>query len=199
MRFDFGTVGAIAHPPDTALTELDADGRILFRIKIVDQSGEVGKILAAVNALRPLDEKVSEDDLRAILPVASDDLGEAVWELDFPGAARPQLVLNNRVPGLIDRIKTDPLLQGAIIPAVIGQILRNVLDAENGAIDDDQDWVQDWKQWAANILDRPLDDEALEPDELDRHVKEIMQAFARQARFVTKIERADCDDGGADD
>ncbi len=200
MRFDFGTVGAIRHPADTALSDLDADGRILFRIKIVEQSGEgeVGKILAAVNALRPLDEKASDDDRRAILPVASDDLGEAVWELDFPGAARPQLVLNNRIPGLIDRIKTDPLLQGAVIPAVIGQILRNVLDPGNGAVDDDQEWVQDWKQWAANILDRPLDDEALEPDELDRRVKEIMQAFARTARFVSKIEGAE-PDGGADE
>lgn len=198
MRFDFGPVGAIAHPADTTLTDLDADGRILFRIKIVDQSGEVGKILAAVNALRPLDEKVSEDDKRAILPVASDDLGEAVWELDFPGAARPQLVLNNRIPGLIDRIKADPLLQGAIIPAVIGQILRNVLDPANGAVDDDQDWVQDWKQWAANILERPVDDEALEPDELDRRVKEIMLAFARKARFASRIEGAEPGDRGDD-
>ncbi len=122
-----------------------------------------------------------------------------MWELDFPGAARPQLVLNNRIPGLLDRIKSDPLLQGAIIPAVIGQILRNVLDPENGALDDDQDWVQDWKQWAAIMLDRPVDDEAVEPDELDRRVKEIMLAFARKARFASRIDKAEPGDGSADD
>jgi hypothetical protein len=49
----------------------------------------------------------------------------------------------------MDRIKTDPLLQGAIIPAAIGEILRCVLDPENADIDDDLDWVKDWKRWAA--------------------------------------------------
>jgi hypothetical protein len=76
--------------------------------------------------------------------------------------------------------------------------LRNVLDPENGAVDDDQDWVQDWKQWAAVILDRPVDDEALEPDELDRRVKEIMLAFARKARFASRIEGAEPGDSGDD-
>jgi hypothetical protein len=36
MRFDFGAVGGIVTPADTTLADLDRDGRILFRIKIVD-------------------------------------------------------------------------------------------------------------------------------------------------------------------
>ena len=75
MRFDFGPLGGLSEPPDTSLSELDAGGRILFRVKVVDQSGEVGKILASATALRPIDEKRDEDDRRATLPVASDDLG----------------------------------------------------------------------------------------------------------------------------
>src|SRR5262245_27829089 len=136
MRFDFGSLGAITAPGDTTLSDLDAGGRILFRIKVVDESGDVGKILASANALRPLDEKISDDERKAILPVASDDLGEGVWRLEFQTPERPVLVVNNRVPGLMYRIKTEPLLQGAIVPAAIGLILRYVLDPENGAIDD---------------------------------------------------------------
>jgi hypothetical protein len=191
MRFDFGTVGGIVTPADTTLADLDRDGRILFRIKIVDGSAEVGKILASANALRPIDEKVSDDDRRAILPVRSEPLGEAVWELDLASQARPELVLNNRLPGLMDRIKTDPLLQGAIIPAAIGEILRCVLDPENADIDDDLDWVQDWKRWAADILGRPIDDESIDPEEVEAKRREIIEGFARMARFASRIEAVD--------
>src|SRR6185312_11650105 len=80
MRFDFGTIGNLTAPSDTSLTDLDRSGRVLFRIKVVDGSTEVGKILAATNALRPIDEKVSDDDQRAILPVRLEPLDEVVWE-----------------------------------------------------------------------------------------------------------------------
>ncbi|MCZ7657711.1 MAG: hypothetical protein M5U07_07555 [Xanthobacteraceae bacterium] len=200
MRFAFGTVGAPVTPADTSLADLDQGGRILFRIRVVDESADVGKILAAANALRPVDEKIAEDQKRAILPVASDNLEELVWELDFRDTARPQLVLNNRVPGLMDRIKTDPLLQGAIVPAAVRQILEHVLDAGKGQYDDDLDWVQDWKRWASNVLGRDVDEEKSDPDEIQALVDEIIRAFAEGVRFVSKADlRGRAEDGAGDD
>jgi len=190
MRFDFGTVGALSTPPDTQLTDLDAGGRILFRIKVVDDSTGVGKILASINALRPVDEKMSDSERRAILPVASDDLDEAVWKLDFPTPERPLLVVNNRIPGLLDRIKVEPLLQGAVIPAAIRQILRAVLDPDNGSLDDDLDWVRDWKQWASNILERDATEDIDDSDDLERRLDEICDRFTSTCKFATKLETA---------
>jgi hypothetical protein len=191
MRFDFGPVGALVAPSDTSLTELDAGGRVLFRVKIVDQSGELGKILASANALRPIDEKRDEDDRRAILPVASDDLGEAVWELDLQATARPELVINNRIPGLMDRLKTDPLLQGAILPAAISQILRYVLDPGDGSVDDDIDWVRDWRQWAADLLGKPLDQYIAANDDLDEAIRGLGEAFVDASKFVSRLPPSD--------
>lgn len=200
MRFAFGTVGAPVAPPNTSLADLDQDGRILFRIRIVDESADVGKILAAANALRPVDEKIAEEERRAILPVASEDLGELVWQLDLPGSARPQLVLNNRIPGLMDRIKTDPLLQGAIVPAAVRRILEHVLDAGKGEHDDDLDWVQDWKRWASIVLGRDVDEEKSDADEIQAVVDEILRAFADGARFVSRADlRGRGEDASADD
>jgi hypothetical protein len=93
----------------------------------------------------------------------------------------------------MDRIKTDPLLQGAIIPAAIGEILRCVLDPDNADIDDDSDWVQDWKRWAADILDRPIDDESIDPEDVKAKRREIIEAFGRTARFASRIEAIDAD------
>jgi hypothetical protein len=193
MRFDFGAVGSIVTPADISLVDLDRDGRILFRIKIVDGSAEIGKILASANALRPIDEKISENDRRAILPVRLEPLGEAVWELDLASRARPEIVLNNRIPGLMDRIKTDPLLQGAIIPAAVSEILRCVLDPENADVDDDIDWVQDWRRWASDILARPLDDESIDPEDVEAMRREIIDAFSRTARFASRIDTVAAD------
>jgi hypothetical protein len=188
MRFDFGTIGALSTPTDTHLSDLDAGGRILFRIKVVDESGDVGKILASINALRPTDEKISDNERRAILPVASDDLGEAVWKLDFPTPERPLLVVNNRIPGLLDRIKVEPLLQGAIIPAAIRQILRVVLDPDNGSIDDELDWVQDWKLWASNMLGKDGGEDIEDTEELERRLDELCDQFTLMCKFATKLE-----------
>jgi hypothetical protein len=191
MRFDFGPLGALAAPFDTSLTELDASGRILFRVKIVDQSGEVGKILASANALRPIDEKRDENDRRAILPVASDDLGEAVWELDLQATARPELVINNQIPGLMDRLKTDPLLQGAILPAAISQILRYVLDTGDGTVDDEIDWVRDWRQWATDLLEKPLDEYVTANEDLDEAIRGLIETFVTTSKFVSRLPPAD--------
>jgi len=199
MRFDFGTIGNLTAPSDTSLTDLDRSGRVLFRIKVVDGSTEVGKILAATNALRPIDEKVSDDDQRAILPVRLEPLDEVVWELDLASRARPQLVLNNRIPGLMERVKTDPLLQGAIIPIAVSEILRCILDPENADIDDELDWVQDWKRWAAEILGRPLDDETIDPEDVDALRREIIATFSRSARFASRIEASANDEGALRD
>ncbi len=191
MRFDFGPVSVPVTPFDTSLTELDAGGRILFRVKVVDQSGEVGKILAAANALRPIDEKRDENDRRAILPVASDDLGEAVWELDLQTTARPELVINNRIPGLMDRLKTDPLLQGAILPAAISQILRYVLDPTDATIDDEIDWVRDWRQWATDLVGRSLEEYVAANEDLDEVIRGLIDAFVAGSKFVSRLPSSD--------
>jgi hypothetical protein len=44
MRFDFGTVSQPKIPADTTLSELDRNESILFRVKVVDESGKVGRI-----------------------------------------------------------------------------------------------------------------------------------------------------------
>ena len=183
MRFSFGAIGEIEPPADRSLSGLDAGGRVLFRVKVVDESNEVGKILAAVNAIRPLDEKITEDQQRSILPVESRDLGEAIWKLELEDAVRPTLVVSNRIPGLIEQLKTDPFVQGSIIPHAV----RLIFDPERGDVTDDTVWVQDWKQWASEILGKALDDD-FDPNQLEERADEIIDKFAEKSRFVGRIE-----------
>src|SRR4051794_14315018 len=53
MRFDCGTVGIKRIPDLLTLNELDQAGGVLFRIKVIDQDGQRGKILASADRVRP--------------------------------------------------------------------------------------------------------------------------------------------------
>lgn len=187
MRFPFGTIDSIVVPADRTLSELDAGGRIVFRIKVVDESETLGRILAASNAIRPLDDRVSQDQQRSILPVETRDLGEAVWRLDMQDVDRPTLVLNSRIGGLLDRIKNDPFVQGAIVPHAVRQILIAILDPERADVTDDTPWVQDWKVWIAAMLGTPLDED-LDADLVEQRADDIVNRFVERWRFASRAE-----------
>lgn len=151
MRFSFGTVALLEPPPDRALTELDAGGRPLFSIKVVDDSGEVGKILAAANDISPRDP--GEDDGRKpLLPLHQTDLDEELWKVHISRDTGPELHINSRIPGLADRIKDDPLLKGLVLPAAIGRVLAQLFDPEEDAA-----WQQDWRTFAETLEGERID------------------------------------------
>jgi hypothetical protein len=183
MRFDFGTVGDIRVPGDTQLTDLDFGGSILFRIKVVDESGDLGRLLASANEVRPRDENEDGDDKKAILPLRLRDLGEKVWMIDVDGAARPELVINNRISGLADRLRDDPLIQGAIIPEAIRRVLHAALVEDE--VSDDVEWVQDWKKFAESLLGEEIPHDA-EAELLTLNIDVVIEKYCSQMRFAAR-------------
>jgi hypothetical protein len=186
MRFDFGSAANPVAPGDTSLTDIDAGAPVLFDVKIVDETGEVGKILASARHLHPIDTSSGDNNRSSILPVETRDLGELVWELEMESGARPRLVLNSRISNVVLRLKTDPLLQGAVLPQAIAQILSQVLDPQGDGADEEE-WVSDWKTWFADTTG--LEAEEQEDEELRRPmVAAACKAFASQQRFATRTE-----------
>jgi len=184
MRFDYGTIAGMTTPADTGLDELDAGSGVLFRVKIVDESGEVGKILASANGIRP-ESEAEEDDRKALLPVAYRDLGEAIWMLDIEPGVRPQLVLNNLIPALSDLIRNNALFQGAIVPHAVRRVLE-VLYLENEG-DDDPEWVKDWKTFAETVRGSEIDDD--EEDEILKQIlEEVVASFIAGTKWVTNFK-----------
>lgn len=183
MRFDFGTVGARNKPTDLRLTELDRSQDVLFRVKVVDESGEVGKIIAAASRIRPSDS-AGEQAKKALLPLVSTDLGEDVWRVQVGGP--PSLQINNRIPGLRDRLMTDSVLQGAVYPHALRAVLLDVLGSDE--YDDDMKWVQDWKTFASGLRGEELP-EALGDDEdrseLTELVDDLVYRFCQAKSFAT--------------
>jgi hypothetical protein len=192
MRFHFGSVVGITPPPERSLTEIDVGGHVLFRVKVVDETGDVGRILASAKEIRPADGSGGEDDEKSILPLRTKDLGEAVWSVDIEGAARPELWINSRIPDLAEQIKTNPLMQGAILPYAIKRVLEAALLSES--VDDSLEWVQDWRKFASAMRGEELptdqDDETaalMIQDVVDRYV--LRMKFATRAATPIPLPR----------
>ena len=185
MRFDFGTVGQIVQPSSCVLSDIDAGAAVLFRIKVVDETAEIGRILASANGLRPESDS-DGDDRRALLPVVAVNLGEEIWQLEIDKDSGPTLKVNSRIPDLIETLKRDAILQGVIYPEVVRRMVHELF---TGGDDDEGDgWVTDWKNWFESQLGREIaDGEADDVDAVERLADEVTSSFATSNRFATNL------------
>lgn len=187
MRFDFGTASKISPPDICVLTDIDVGATVLFRVKVVDESKEMGQILASADGVRP-ESDADGDDRKPLLPLRTADLNEEIWRLTLDKDGGPELVLNNRIPEISERLLQDTLLQGAIYPEVVRQLVRAVYaDALEG--DEDQaSWLSDWKSWFAEQLGRDIeDDETTDQEATIELSMAIAEAFAIKKRYATLI------------
>ena len=186
MRFDFGTVGQLAPPASCLLSDIDAGATVLFRVKVVDETEEVGRILASANGIRAEDD-ADGDDRRPLLPVRSANLGEEIWHLEIDKDGGPTLTVNNRIPDLLETLKRDLYVQGLIYPEVVRRMVREVFrpDSEYG---EEDDWVMDWKAWFESQMGREIaDGEADDLDAVDSLAEDVASAFATKNRFASNL------------
>jgi hypothetical protein len=189
MRFDFGTISAISAPSDCVLTDVDANTPILFRVRVVDEKGSVGRILASANGIRPESDQEGKNR-KSLLPLRGMDLGEELWKLDLDKDAGPTLTVNNKVPGLVERIPVDAVLMGAIYPEVVRQMTRQLF-SPSGESDDSVEWVRDWRTWLFQLLGREItSEESADPDSLELIASDIARSFSDRNRFASKLAQA---------
>jgi hypothetical protein len=182
MRFDFGVVANPVSPATTVMTDLDRGESVLFRVRVVDDSQIVGRILAAANGIRPI-EKGDSSDRKPLLPLKTTDTGELLWRLAFDPSSGPVLEISNKVPALASRIKIDPLLQGSIYPMALRDVLTRLTSE---SVDEEAEWFQDWSKFVSALTGSELDE--LENDEVSQEmfISDAVTTFADAHRFASK-------------
>lgn len=185
MRFDFGRVGAILPPADRALTEIDQGAGVLFRVLVVDEAVEIGKIIASAEGVAPAGEDNGRDPL---LPIRMEDLGEAVWRLQAERGSAPRLLLNSRYHGIKQRLLNDPLLLGAILPAAVREALLFVREED----DQEAEWVGKWRRFVVEIAGEHVAervfnlDEDENPDDIEDEVASICERLVERRRYMSR-------------
>jgi hypothetical protein len=151
QRFDFGTVSRLRIPPDRTLSSISAAVTPLFRVKVVDKTGTHGRILAAVDKIRPASEDNQPADSRSLLFVEYDDLGNTVWQLDLDGDW-PVLRLNRTIDEISLIASSDNRFLSLVYPEVLRQILTRILIVDEHTDPDcDDDWPSLWLKLAAGL------------------------------------------------
>ncbi len=182
MRFECGTVGAPVLPDDRRLTDVDQGGAIRFRVLVIDEETDPRRIVAAgVISVRDEDEDQGERRRSILQLTETASLGERLWRLDLDGDAMPELIINSRFPGMKAKLTSDPLVQGLVFPAVVGELVNELLC---GHAQDDCAWFQAWSEYASSLANRPLPEDE---EEFEDFVRDCVEAFCNQHRFADRI------------
>ncbi len=165
-RFDFGKISQQMIPEDLTIDELAYTDNLMFRLMLIDESGEHGKILAHADRIRADEEAYK----KPILPVRFDDLDQQIWKLEFTGEeGGPILCINNKIPALENLVKTDPVFFMYVFPAAIREIITHMIfiDSVENPDEPPVTWHSDWIKFSKMILpNEPIPD--LAPDEVDK-------------------------------
>jgi hypothetical protein len=183
-RFDFGTVARPAPRGPTELRELTPES-LRFRVKVVEPGS--GKLLA-------LGDRFSADESehggrQPLLAVKERDLGPEPWRTVFEDD-EAVLVLNERIPDAIGRLRTDQLFQALILPAAFRQILLTLWATRRDEAEEaeEDDWCSRWLRFVRSLVDRDVDFEE-EEDTLE-WVNEACRAFAGRHDFLSAVTGA---------
>jgi hypothetical protein len=142
QRFDFGKVSAVIPPSNRLLDEIDRGSTVLFRIKVVDTSDTLGKIVAELDDISGKSSGTEPAGRECILPVNFRDLGEEMWRLNLEDGS-PVLEVS-RFPGAESFVKNDPLFRALVLPEVVRQVLQKILDQEWEGAEEATGWEGNW-------------------------------------------------------
>lgn len=146
QRFVFGTVGQIEKPDNRILNQLSLSKPTLFRIHIVDETGDHGKLIAS-GQFKPEADDAAEQRA-SLLTVHARPLGQQTWNIEFETSGKPELCINSSIPDAIGQIRNNPHFQALILPSALRQVLMYFLWDDDL---DDNDIANDWIRFGEQL------------------------------------------------
>lgn len=188
MRFSFGTVATMQAPVDRWLHEFDSPDGILFRVKVTQAKDE--HVLLAVADRIPLAQPDQNADRESLLEVEPVELGDELWRLDLDG--EPRLQVNSTAAADWRQLAKSPVFVALVYPAVLRQILVNILQQKHRDTDDDSDWRSKWLRFATLLpgVDPELPAKDTDDDECRRWADDAVTAFAKKLALKEKFKIA---------
>lgn len=195
-RFDFGEVGALICDHEHELREVEGEN-VFFALKIVDRAERFGRILGTAENIRPYRAgKQTAAGRRGILPIEPTDLKDEIWRLEFR-EHDVFLLVNEKIPGLVDHARSNPLFYATVYPEVVRHVLIKAF-ADGSDIDEEEDrWPTMWLRFGKGLHPN----QELPPTGLDREeeqeewIEDIVQTFCRthnmRSKYANTVANAD--------
>jgi len=175
QRFNFGTVAAPIEPESLLLDKLDLSGPTLFRVKVVDNAEQVGRLVASAEGISPKSE--DEDENESLMTFKSlPGLGDLTWKMSFE-ADKPTLCLNNKIPEAKSLLLSNPLFYGLILPAAFREVLFKLYIDD--ALEDEEGWQGNWVAFANKVAPEELSD-PVDPEVVSNWINDVVQEFSNK-------------------
>jgi hypothetical protein len=188
QRYGFGSLSNPKSPEDRRLTRFSDSIIPLFRIKVVDRTSAHGRILAALDKIRPENVDSRPAGSHALLFVEYDDLGNKIWQLDLDGDW-PVLKLNQKVHEISLVASSDQRFFALVYPEVFRQILKRiVIEDEHTDPDCDDDWPSLWLKLARQLPG--MGDPPAARGEQEAWIENATEAFSGKFDVVAKFNQA---------
>lgn len=194
MRFPFGTVAQLLPPSqeERRLKEFEGTDAFNFRVKVVDNSGYRGRILAESAPIQPVFPEDKEQRRRSLLPVRYGQIGEQPWKVEYPEGymGDVKLLINNDIPDMTAFTQSAEFTS-LVLPSVLREILLRVgLYEDNYDPDDSSDWRCNWLRFASQLggPELPNKDES-EPEEVFDWADSVVDAFCSRHGMYTRYSR----------
>lgn len=201
MRFSFGNVGNIRIPPPERrrLTDIHSTDAVRFRVKVIDNTGKHGKILAMANGIATTGIQLQTSKKNPLLPVIYKDLEQEIWRLEYTPDG-PFLVINNHLInyGIREHVRTDNRFLSLVYPSVVREILLRIFLSEEVFDTEGDDWRNDWLKFVTGIPGSADLPETEEDDSgkiqniegfLDWIDNEAVPAFCKKFDFKEKYQQ----------
>ena len=187
QRFEFGKVNSFRLPEDTTLSEVDAAGSYLFRVKVVNREGSESKLIASAEKIQPKEPGDNDDSKDFLLSVATrEDTGGIPWKVELEDDTKPVLVLNSRIPGAKEKMRTSATFRALILPAAIREVLTFILRSEAHKDPNEDSWQAKWLQFAAKVTNGEKDVPA-EDDNQAEWINDVVSGFSTKHDLCMKL------------
>ncbi|WP_294053185.1 hypothetical protein [Thiolapillus sp.] len=187
QRFGFGTVGAPLPPLDTMLDQVDLSGPVLFRVKVVDSSQQISRLIALADRLAPRYEETEEQRSSLMIIRRMPEMGNLVWKLSFNELHKPVLCINSSVPDGIGQLQHNPFFQSLVLPSAFREVLMYILWNQEGE-QDEGSWQEQWITFANRLAPEecPADPD---PDIRHQWIDDSVRAFSEKHHFCEHLIR----------
>jgi hypothetical protein len=183
QRYCFGKISLITPPKELLLDKVDLNGSIQFSILIIDESGKLGKILASGNGFTTNTHENDEDNKSSMLVVKAEALKQVTWKVDICKGRKPELILNNKIPNALGRMREDTLFQALVLPAALKQVLTYYL--WNAEDDEEDEHYQQWLNLALRHNDEKPETE--DPEALMFWIDRVIEEFSETYGLSDKL------------
>jgi len=190
MRFAFGTVSKISPPSNTYLFDLINTDLIYFRVKVVDETSTIGRLIALASGLEPKNLEDNTKNRMSILKVNYDaDLGQRLYHLELDDIEDlPILEINKKLDdGSV--LVTSDIFISTIYTSVIQEIATEIINDEANYNEDDDCWQGFWIKYFKKILgvntNHPIktDDEEFKKEWIEDIIISFCNKYQVRKRF----------------